>query len=129
MRIGELAAKTSVNIQTIRFYERRELLKSPARLASGYRNYAADAVRRVRYIKRSQEVVFTLKEIKHMIGLREQRLHSAADVRAIAQAKLRSIDEKIRTLESMREELTALVTGCQCGEAQPMCSAMDALDV
>ncbi len=68
MQIGEMTERVGVNIQTIRFYERRELLRKPDRLPSGYRDYPEDALRRVRFIKSSQEVGFTLKEIKELIG-------------------------------------------------------------
>ena len=129
MRIGKLADEAGVHIQTIRFYERRELLRKPRRLSSGYRDYTADAVRRVRFIKQSQEVGFTLKEIKNLIRLREQRLHSASQVRAVVESKIESIDEKIRMLQTMRNELSTLLRNCNCGEAQPVCSAIEALDV
>ena len=63
MRIGELATETDVNIQTLRYYERRGLLAAPDRLASGYRAYGPGAVQRVRFVRRAQELGFTLQEI------------------------------------------------------------------
>ena len=129
MRIGELAAEAGVHIQTIRFYERRELLKKPRRLRSGYRDYSADAVRRVRFIKTGQEVGFTLKEIQNLIRMRDQRLHNASQVRAVVEGKIQSIDEKIQTLQAMRGELRKLLRNCRCGEAQPICPAIEALDL
>ena len=129
MRIGEMAERANVNIQTIRFYERRELLRKPNRLASRYRDYPEDALRRVRFIKSSQEVGFTLKEIKELIRLREEQRHSGAEVRAIAEEKIRSIDEKVGLLKSMREELNALLQNCRCRDDQAPCSALVALDI
>ena len=83
MQIGEMAERVGVNIQTIRFYERRELLRKPDRLPSGYRDYPENALRRVRFIKSTQEVGFTLKEIKELIrlagGATSQRWRSASD--------------------------------------------------
>jgi MerR family mercuric resistance operon transcriptional regulator len=63
MRIGQLAEQTGVTVQTVRYYERRGLLKKTARLASGYRYYSTDAIQRIRFIKRSQELGYTLAEI------------------------------------------------------------------
>ena len=129
MQIGEMAERVGVNIQTIRFYERRELLRKPDRLPSGYRDYPEDALRWVRFIKSSQEVGFTLKEIKELIRLREEQRRSGAEVRAIAEAKIRSIDEKVALLKSMRAELNALLQNCRCGDGQAPCSALVALDI
>ena len=70
MRIGEVAAEAAVNIQTLRYYERVGLLPAPDRHPSGYRSYARDAVRRVRFIKRAQELGFTLAEIGELLALR-----------------------------------------------------------
>jgi DNA-binding transcriptional MerR regulator len=66
MRAGELAAHAGVNIQTVRFYERRGILPKPSRTASGYRVYSAEALRLIRFIKRAQELGFTLDEIEDL---------------------------------------------------------------
>ena len=129
MRIGEVARQAGVNIQTIRFYERRGLLKEPHRRPSGYRDYSAAAIRRVQFIKSSQSVGFTLQEIQALIRLREQRVHSAEQVRAVGEAKIRAIDEKIHQLQTMRNELDLLLRNCNCGPRQPICGALEAMDV
>ena len=129
MRIGEVARQAGVNIQTIRFYERRGLLKEPHRRPSGYRDYSVDAIRRVQFIKSSQSVGFTLQEIQALIRLRAQRLHSAEQVRAVGEAKIRAIDEKILQLQTMRNELDLLLRNCNCGPRQPICGALEAMDV
>jgi DNA-binding transcriptional MerR regulator len=71
LRIGEVAGRAGVNVQTLRFYERRGLLPEPPRRASGYREYAPESVRRVRFIKRAQELGFTLAEVEELLRLRE----------------------------------------------------------
>ena len=81
MQIGEVAAQAGVKTQTIRFYERRGLLKEPMRIASGYRAYPASVVRVVRFIKQSQELGYTLAEIKQLLALHDQN-GNAAQVRA-----------------------------------------------
>jgi Cu(I)-responsive transcriptional regulator len=128
MRIGKVATEAGVSVQAIRFYERHGLLSEPERLASGYRAYSADTVRIVRFIKQSQELGYTLNEVKQLLQLRERRSGNAAQVRALAEAKIRSIDERIRCLRRMRDELSSLLDACACGDAQPMCPALEALD-
>lgn len=126
--IGEAARQARVNIQTIRFYERRGLLPTPARTASNYRTYTENAVRRVRFIKRAQELGFTLKEVAELLALRATTGSRVADVRRRAEAKVRDIDEKVRALAAMREALTSLV--CECSEtgAGEVCPILEALD-
>jgi MerR family transcriptional regulator, copper efflux regulator len=80
-----------VNVQTLRYYERRGLLPEPARRGAGYRNYDEAAVRSVRFIKRAQDVGFSLEEVRELLELRDRR-RSPAAVRQIAVAKLRDID-------------------------------------
>ncbi len=129
MQIGEVAARAGVNAQTIRFYERRGLLKKPARTASGYRTYPVSVVRVVHFIKQSQELGFTLAEIKQLLVLREKKGGNAPQVRALATAKIDSINGHIRSLEKMRDELEAVVSDCQCGgETQPNCPALERFD-
>ena len=119
MHIGELARAAGVNIQTIRFYERQALLPKPARNSSGYRSYEQKDVERVTFIKRNQELGFTLMEIKQLIQLHgsmaalPKPLRRKPDqVRAIislGRERLSVIDEKVRLLRAMRRELSAVV--------------------
>jgi MerR family mercuric resistance operon transcriptional regulator len=128
MRIGELAAETGVSVQTVRYYERRGLLKKSARLASGYRSYSADAIRRIRFIKRSKELGYTLMEIGSLLELSETRPHNTAKARAIVKAKIRNIDDKIRGLQRMRDELITLGRACGCGDSQPVCRFLEQIE-
>src|SRR5713101_3882193 len=82
MKIGEVADRGGVNLQTIRYYEREGLLPQPPRLPSGYRVYTQPTVRRVRFIKRAQELGFTLAEIRELLSLRLDRVRDRSDVRA-----------------------------------------------
>jgi MerR family copper efflux transcriptional regulator len=119
MRIGELARHAAVNIQTLRFYEREGLLRAPVRSASGYRSYEVGDLERVRFIRNCQGLGFTLREIEQLIHLHDGLSRSRgivamkpAGVREIvdlANERLIVIDEKIRTLNSMRAELISLV--------------------
>ncbi len=128
MQIGEVATQAGVKAQTIRFYERRGLLKTPARTASGYRAYPAIVVQIVRFIKQSQELGYTLAEIKQLLALHDKD-GNAAQVRALATTKIASLNNSIESLVQMRDELEAIIANCQCGdEAQPDCPAIEKLD-
>jgi MerR family transcriptional regulator, copper efflux regulator len=109
---GQLAKESAVGVETLRFYEREGLLARPARTASGYRQYPAEAVERVRFIRRAQLLGFQLKDIKELLALRDDPEAGSGEVRAKAVAKLADIEQKIADLEAMRAELTRLVAAC-----------------
>lgn len=112
LRTRELAEKGSVNPQTLRYYEREGLLPSPPRLDSGYRLYPESAVSRIRLIKRSQELGFTLAEIKELLALRVDKHRDRGEVRQIAKARLKEIEARIHSLETMRSALQHLARTC-----------------
>jgi len=128
LRIGQLAAEAGVNVETIRFYERRGLLTEPGRRPSGYREYEPDSVRRVRFIKRAQHLGFTLAEIEELLRLRDDRTAKCEDVRSAALGKLRDIEEKIRSLRAMKRALGVLVKSCNKNAAVRECPILEALD-
>lgn len=129
LKIGEVADRGGVNLQTIRYYEREGLLPEPPRLASGYRVFPEDAVRRVRFIKRAQELGFTLKEIKELLALRQiDQARGSAEVRTLAQEKIADIEQKIRTLQAMKKVLRKLTDRCAgCGPISE-CPILESLD-
>ena len=128
LTIGGAARRAGVNIQTLRYYERRRLLPAPKRTASNYRVYSDDTVRRVRFIKRAQELGFTLTEIKELLSLRASPRSRCEDVRKRSKAKITDIDEKIRTLEAMRRALSKLVRACSGRGPATECPILDSLD-
>ncbi len=129
MRIGAVATRADVNIQTVRYYERRGLLPKPPRTESNYRLYSEDSVRRVRFVKRAQELGFSLKEIKELLALRINSRGTRAQVRERAEAKITDIEEKIRSLRAMKKTLAGLTAAC-CGGRGPVsdCPILEALD-
>lgn len=128
MQIGEVAAGAGVKPQTIRFYERKGLIKPPGRTASGYRAYPASTVRIVRFIKQSQALGYTLTEIKQLLSLHDQS-GNAGQFRALATAKIESINERIENLTQIREHLENFVANCKCGnKALPDCPAIQSFD-
>jgi Hg(II)-responsive transcriptional regulator len=128
LRIGVVASGAGVNIQTLRYYERRGLLEAPERTASGYREYPPETVRLIRFVKRAQDLGFTLREIEELIALRDARGRRRSDVRALAEAKIRDIDEKLAQLQAMRSALDVLVERCACRDHRPVCPILEALD-
>lgn len=128
LRAGEVARRAGVNLQTIHFYERQGLLPPPPRTASNYRIYSQDAVRRVQFIKRSQELGFSLRDIHALLSLRAKPRTRCADVRQQARVKLQDIDEKIKTLRRMRDALTKLIAECSGKGPATECPILEALD-
>jgi Hg(II)-responsive transcriptional regulator len=127
MWITETAKEAGVNAQTLRYYERRGLLPKPPRRGSGYREYSEDAVRLVRFIKRAQELGFSLGEVEELARLRGVRRSERHRVRGIAERKVAEIDRKIAHLKSMRGALQRLVTSCDRGGAAE-CPIIEALN-
>jgi MerR family mercuric resistance operon transcriptional regulator len=127
MLITETAREAGVNTQTLRYYERRGLLPKPARRGSGYRDYSDEAVRLVRFIKRAQELGFSLDEVEELVRLRGVRRAERHRVRAIAEHKIVDIDRKIAQLRSMRGALRQLVDACHRGAAAE-CPIIEALN-
>lgn len=119
MRVGELAKATGVSVQAIRFYERKGLLPPPPRLSSGYRDYPAEMVSAVRLIKQMQGLGFTLRELKDFIQLLESQPHTPAERWEYVEAKLGGIDEQIRRLQEVRDDLSVRLLTCECCNAPP----------
>lgn len=128
LKVGEVAKQADVNLQTIHYYERRGLLPKPPRTGANYRLYSADAIRRVRFIKRAQELGFTLDEIKQLLSLRAAPQTRCGDVRERAEAKVQNIDGKVRTLQAMRKALIKLVGECSGQGPVTECPILEALD-
>ncbi len=128
LKIGEVAKRGGVNLQTIRFYEREQLLSKPPRLSSGYRSYPGDTVRKVRFIKRAQEIGFTLAEIRELLAIRLDPNRESVEVRALAEAKISGIEEKMRTLQRMKEALRHITERCSgCGPSKE-CPILESID-
>lgn len=127
MTIGEIAAEAGVNIQTLRYYERRGLLVPPTRRASGYREYAPSDVQRVRFIRRAQDLGFTLQEIGDLLALQSDAAHSCGVVEQRASVTLDRIDEKITDLKRMRTALATYVNACRDQRSLETCPLLVAL--
>jgi MerR family mercuric resistance operon transcriptional regulator len=113
LTIGKLAEQGGVNIQTIRYYERRGLLPEPRRSPAGYRLYDVDAVIRLGFISKAQRLGFSLNEIGELLLLRVRPETSCADVRERARGKIALVDTRIAELTRIRGALVKLVAQCR----------------
>lgn len=112
MKIGEVARRTGVPIDTVRYYERNGLLPPPARRASGYRDYHEADIARLNCILRCKSMGFTLVEIRELLALSDQTSEDMANLKAAAQAKLYDIEQRLGQLSQIRDGLKALVDAC-----------------
>lgn len=124
LTIGKLARKAEVNVETVRYYQRVGLLKEPDKPAYGFRCYPADDIARIRFIKRAQQLGFTLKEISELLSLGDGH---CADVQALAEQKRDKIDLQISDLQAMRRVLTDLLEACRSDRSSDHCAVIDAL--
>jgi Hg(II)-responsive transcriptional regulator len=127
MRIGTAAEQAGVNVQTLRYYERRGLLPPPPRRMSGYREFPEDAVRVVRFIKRAQDLGFTLDEVEELLRLRQDRRRDRVRIQAVAERRIRQIDRKLAELQTMKKALSHLLHCCREGSTLA-CPIIEALE-
>jgi Hg(II)-responsive transcriptional regulator len=128
MTIGTLARRAGVGVETVRFYERRGLVRRPAKPRAGYRSYPEDAVGRIRFIRNAQAVGFTLQEIKELLALRVTAGTSCAAVRSRAAAKAADVKRRMADLDRIRIALEKLIAACPGRGALADCSILEALD-
>jgi MerR family copper efflux transcriptional regulator len=110
--IGEVARRAHVGIDTVRYYERNDLLPEAPRRRSGYREYDGDDVRRLRFIRRAKELGFSLAEIRELLALSADRERGVRGVKARAEARLAEVEVRIRELQRMRRGLQRLIAAC-----------------
>lgn len=128
LTIGQLARQAGVNVETVRYYERRALLPEPPRTRAGYRQYSPDAVRRIGFIKQAQELGFTLREIAGLLALRVDPETNCEAVEAQAVDAITRIDAKVAELERMRVALRKLVKACDARRPTDDCPIIEALE-
>jgi DNA-binding transcriptional MerR regulator len=109
MRSGELARLVGVSTDTLRHYERLKLLAVPARTSGGYRNYSPEYVQRVRLIRRALKLGFSLGELRTILRIRDGGGAPCERVRTLAQTKLRQLNQQIKDLLALRNDLNAVL--------------------
>ena len=126
--IGRLARLGGVNLETIRYYERQGLLQKPPRTPAGYRLFPSETARRLRFIKRAQELGFSLSEIRELLALRMKPGTQREHIRVLAETKIADIDQKIQTLEALKNALRKMTNRCDgCGPLAE-CPILETLD-
>uniref|UniRef100_A0A7C2JZL3 Heavy metal-responsive transcriptional regulator n=1 Tax=Schlesneria paludicola TaxID=360056 RepID=A0A7C2JZL3_9PLAN len=128
LTIGQVAHRSGVGIETVRFYEREGLLPTPARTASGYRQFDEEVIARLQFIQRAKELGFTLNEIKELLSLRVDPGTSCEDVKSRTKAKIADIEDRIKTLQRMKTALVRLAQECGKSGGGSLCPILDALD-
>ena len=119
LTIGKLATAAGVNIETIRYYQRRGLLDKPDKPLDGYRRYPAEMATRLRFIKRAQQLGFILEEVKGLLLLEDGQ--NCRETRLLAERKLALIEERMIDLASMRRTLRQLIAECAKGRRPRTC--------
>ena len=127
MKIGELAHRTGVGIDTVRYYEREGLLPRAQRLASGYRVYGDHDARRLRFVRRAKSLGFTLQEIRDLLARSDRRDDDMATMRTAAIEKLGAVEAKLAELHRIRAGLETLVESCPGHGALEQCPILNAL--
>jgi len=125
IRIGALAKRAGVGIDTVRYYERNRLLTPRDRSASGYRRYGEFELSRLRFIRRAQALGFSLREVRDLLSISTQR--DVARIKRTAQAKLADIDQRVLALQRIRNGLATLIAACPGHGRAADCPILNAL--
>ncbi len=128
MTTSQLARESNVNLETIRYYERRGLIPKPPRNASGYRQYSQEDIARTKFIKRAQALGFSLKEISEILSLRMEPGTTCGDIKAKVEAKIEDVEQKIEDLQQMRQALLILVSKCTGKGPVGLCPILEMLN-
>ncbi len=116
MQIGEVAERTVLTIDAIRFYEKRNLLPKAGRSAGGFRLYTEDAIERIRFIRQMQGLGFSLREIGELIELRAHKVDACEAVKKLIETKLADVRAKLQELRQLESELEADLRKCNRDE-------------
>jgi len=127
-KIGKAASLAGVNKETIRYYERRNLIPEPDRMDSGYRLFSQRHVDQIRFIKRAQELGFTLSEIDDLLNLKVDKGTSCSDIKHEAEQKYQDVVSKIEDLTRIKHTLTELIDSCSGNGPKGDCPILKALE-
>src|SRR6185369_1032457 len=126
MNIGEAAKACGVSAKMIRHYESVGLFPQATRTEAGYRQYLPNDINTLRFIRQSRELGFSIEQIRELLGLWQSRRRPSRQVKALAQAHLQELDQKLHELQSMKATLEHLVHCCH-GDDRPECPILDEL--
>ncbi len=125
--IGLVAQQAGVGVETVRFYQRRGLIEEPPTPAKGFRVYPEETIERIRFIRRAKDLGFTLGEIAGLLELKVDPSQNCSSVKAFALDKIALIEEKIGSLDDMRQQLVRLTEACDNGKRTSECAILEAL--
>jgi MerR family mercuric resistance operon transcriptional regulator len=128
LTIGQVAKRTGVGVETVRFYEREGLLEAPDRTPAGYRRFDETIVARLRFIRRAKELGFTLHEIRELLSLKLDPSTTCADLKRRAEEKIADIETRIDSLRRMKQALVKLAGACSGRGKASHCPILEALD-
>jgi len=126
LTIGSLAKAAEVNIETVRYYQRIGLINEPVKPAKGYRIYSDEILSRIKFIKRAQQLGFSLQEVEELLKLGESK-GRCNDVRLRAEEKRTQIDNQIKDLKKLRTTLSGLINSCEKTGKSSQCAIVDTL--
>lgn len=127
-KIGEVARRADVNKETVRYYEERNLIPTPDRRRSGYRIFTQRHIDQIKFIKRAQQLGFTLSEIKELLELRIDEDTSCSEIKEEARQKYQDVSKKIEDLRRIKETLTGLIDSCSEDGPIGDCPILEALE-
>ena len=127
MRTSELARSTGVNSETLRYYERRGLLAAPPRTPGGYRDFPPEAVTGIRFIRRAQELGFSLQDIEELLQLSAGGPEGCETARTMAAARRDDLEARITDLQRMRDSLAELIDTCELPRDDRSCALLEAI--
>lgn len=127
LRIGDLSRETGTRVVTIRYYEKAGLLPKPVRSEGGQRLYGAEAVARLRFVRRARDLGFSQTRIRELINLSQSHETPCTDVDRIAAARLAEVEARISDLQTLARELRGIVTSCRGAGDVGECRVIEAL--
>ncbi len=127
MNIGEVAQISEVNSKMIRRYEEQGIIPKAGRSLSGYRQYTENDVHILKFVKKSRELGFSMKDIKQLVSLWRNKNRPSSQVKKIAQKHIEELEKKLNEIESMLSTLNHLVKNCH-GDHRPDCPILDELE-
>lgn len=125
LTIGRLAESAQVNVETVRYYQRRGLMREPERPMGSVRRYSGDDVRRIRFIRRAQRLGFTLEDLTNLLKLEDGR--SCRETEHLAKQKLDLVEARIADLMRLRKTLRELIARCESGRGKMACPIIKSL--
>jgi Cu(I)-responsive transcriptional regulator len=129
LNIGQVAKQTGVTVEAIRFYEKQNLIATPQRSQSGYRQYPLETIKRVRFIQHAKDAGFTLKDVGELLALRREPGTSCTDIKLCTLKKIEEVDKKISDLNKIREALSRMIMKCSGRGALSECPILEELEL